>query len=91
MAAVVTDQFRISNASNFVDSVLSEENSYYVFMGLSNPGSSGDPIGFGRSTTWDDSPSNPPTPVDNLEYLSHYRDTSLFGKKISFAIPKHTM
>lgn len=85
MAAVVTDQFRISNASNFVDSVLSEENSYYVFMGLSNPGSSGDPIGFGRSTTWDDSPSNPPTPVDNLEYLSHYRDTSLFGKKINSA------
>jgi len=85
MAAVVTDQFRIANANNFVDSVLDTNNSYYVFLGLSNPGSSGNPIGFGRSTTWDDSPSSPPSPIDNFQYLSHYRNTALFGKKINSA------
>jgi len=85
MAAVVTDQFRIANANNFVDSVLDTNNSYYVFLGLSNPGGPGNPIGFGRSTTWDDSPSSPPSPIDNFQYLSHYRNTALFGKKINSA------
>ena len=68
MAAIVTDQFRIANANNFIDSVLSNDNSYYVFLGLSNPGSSGNPIGFGRTTSWDASPSVPPSPVDNFQY-----------------------
>ena len=45
MSAVVTDQFRISNASNFVDSVLNETSSYYVFLGLPNP----TVAGFGRT------------------------------------------
>ena len=49
MAAVVTDQFRISNASNFVDSVANTSNSYYVFLGLPNPSN---PVsGFGRTTS----------------------------------------
>jgi hypothetical protein len=85
MAAIVTDQFRISNANNFVDSVLDSNNSYYVFLGLSNPGGTGNPIGFGRSTTWDSSPSLPPSPIDNFQYLTHYRNTALFGKKINSA------
>ena len=76
MAAVVTDQFRIVNASNFVDSVVSGNNSYYVFLGLDNPTT----VGFGRTTDWD---SNVPSPIDNLQYSGHYRDTSLFGKKIT--------
>lgn len=59
MAAVVTDQFRIVNASNFVDSVVSDNNSYYVFLSLDNPTT----VGFGRSTGWD---SNTPSPTDNL-------------------------
>jgi len=83
MAAIVTDQFRISNANNFIESVLDSNNSYYVFLGLSNPGSTGNPIGFGRTTTWDNVPSSPLVPTDNFEYLSHYRDTSLFGKKVN--------
>ena len=37
MSAIVTDQFRILNANNFVESVESDNNSYYVFIGLSNP------------------------------------------------------
>ena len=78
MAAIVTDQFRILNASNFIDSVTSGNDSYYVFLGLDNPTI----VGFGRTTNWD---ANIPNPTDNLEYLSHYRNTSLFGKKITSA------
>ena len=77
MPAVVTDQFRIVNAGNFVDSVLDSNNSYYVFLGLPNPSSSG----FGRVTT--QNPSWPYDPTDNQQYLTHYRDTSLFGKKLN--------
>ena len=78
MAAIVTDQFRILNASNFIDSVTrtSGNDSYYVFLGLDNPVQNS----FGRTTDWN---TNIPNPTDNLEYLSHYRDTSLFGKKIT--------
>ena len=83
MAAIVTDQFRIANANNFVDSVLDANNSYYVFLGLSNPGETGSAVGFGRTTTWGDTPSTPPSPVDNQQYLSHYRNTALFGKKLN--------
>jgi hypothetical protein len=76
MAAVVTDQFRIVNANNFVESVVSNNNSYYVFLGLDNPTT----VGFGRTTNWD---SNIPSPTDNLQYSGHYRDTALFAKKIT--------
>jgi hypothetical protein len=85
MAAIVTDQFRIANANNFVNSVLDDNNSYYVFLGLSNPGSTSNPVGFGRTETWDSLPSLPPNPIDNFQYLSHYKNTSLFGKKITSA------
>jgi len=76
MAAVVTDQFRILNADNFVNSVLDDNNSYYVFLGLSNSSATG----FGRDSGWDESP---PAPTDNTQYLNHYRDTALFGKRIT--------
>ena len=79
MAAVVTDQFRILNANNFVDSVLDNNNSYYVFLGLPNSSVTG----FGRTSTWSTASSGPPSPTDNLQYLSHYRDTGLFGKRIT--------
>jgi hypothetical protein len=76
MAAIVTDQFRILNASNFIDSVTDVNNSYYIFLGLDNPAQ----VGFGRTTDWN---SNVPNPTDNFEYSLHYKDTSLFGKKIT--------
>jgi len=76
MSAIVTDNFRILNASNFVDSIQNSQNSYYMFLGLSNPLA----IGFGRTTTWND---NPPTPTDNFNYASHVSDTMICGKKIS--------
>ena len=36
MAAIVTDQFRILNANNFVETVDNSANSYYVVVGLTN-------------------------------------------------------
>jgi hypothetical protein len=76
MAAIVTDQFRILNASNFINSVTGGNDSYYVFLGLDNPVQ----VGFGRTIDWN---TNIPNPTDNFEYSSHCRDTSLFGKKIT--------
>ena len=76
MAAIVTDQFRILNASNFVDSVSDTSNSYYIFLSLPNPSI----VGYGRSTTWD---TDTPPPVDNLDYITHVKDTMIFGKKIT--------
>jgi len=81
MSALVTDKFRIFNAGNFVDSVLDSNNSYYVFLGLSNPETPNS--GFGRTTSWSDEGETPPNPTDNLQYMSHYRDTSLFGKRVT--------
>ena len=78
MSAIVTDQFRILNASNFVDSVESTENSYYIAVGLPNPTA----VGFGRSTTWN---TNPPAPIDSFSYNKHYGDTILYGKRITSA------
>ena len=81
MSAFVTDQFRILNANNFVESVTNSTNSYYVFLGLPNPtGTSLGSVGFGRSVTWN---SDPLVPTDNISYQSHYKDTSIFGKKIT--------
>ena len=79
MPAVVTDQFRIFNANNFIDSLLDTSNNYYVFLGLVNPSPAS--IGFGRTDTanW------PLNPIDNLQNRSHNRDTALFGKKITAA------
>ena len=79
MSAFVTDQFRIFNAGNFVDSVLDTNNSYYVFLGLSNPTSPSP--GFGRTSTWNDA-AGPPNPIDNFSYESQYGSTSLFGKRV---------
>jgi hypothetical protein len=70
MSAIVTDQFRILNASNFVESVEdSSENSYYITVGLPNP----TVVGFGRSTTWN---TNPPAPIDNFAIIVTLGDTS---------------
>jgi len=76
MAAIVTDQFRILNAGNFVDSVSSNSNSYYVFVGLSNPTASG----FGRDSDWD---TDTPTPTDNFDYESFVGDSMMYGKRVT--------
>ena len=78
MAAIVTDQFRILNAGNFVDSVTDTSNSYYVFVGLSNPTSSG----YGKDSTWD---TATPSPTDNFDYHGFVGDNMSFGKKVTSA------
>ena len=78
MAAIVTDQFRILNANNFVDSVESTNNSYYVFVGLSNPTG----VGYGRTSDWS---TNTPAPIDTLSNNKHTGDTMMYGKKITSA------
>ena len=83
MPAIVTDQFRILNAGNFVDSVLDTNNSYYVFLGLPNPATPSS--GFGRTDSESSWNTNTLNPVDNLQYNSQYRDAALFGKKVTSA------
>ena len=78
MSAIVTDQFRILNANNFVESVESANNSYYVFLGLPNA----EAVGYGRSDNWDE---NTPAPVDSFSSNKHAGDTIIFGKKITSA------
>ena len=81
MPAVVTDQFRILNASNFVDTVTGiggadPSNSFYITLGLPNPTI----VGFGRTSTWN---TSTPNPVDNINRNNHIGDTSLFGKRVT--------
>ncbi len=78
MSAIVTDQFRILNANNFIESVESDKNSYYVFIGLPNPST----VGYGRSESWN---TNTPDPIDNFSRNAHAGDTMMFGRKISSA------
>jgi len=80
MSAIITDQFRILNANNFVESVENTNNSYYVFIGLPNPAGTSTLVGYGRSSDWN---SNTPAPTDSFSYRSHTGDTMMFGKKIA--------
>ena len=82
MSAIITDQFRILNANNFVESVENVNNSYYVFIGLPNPAGTSTLVGYGRSSDWN---SSTPAPTDSFSYRSHTGDTMMFGKKISSA------
>ena len=80
MPAVVTDQFRILNASNFVDTVTGiggtdPSSSFYVSVSLPNP----TVVGFGRTSTWN---TATPNPVDNINDNNHIGDTTLFGKRV---------
>ena len=83
MAAIVTDQFRILNANNFVETISNPANSYYVVVGLANPTATvpnGTAVGYGRSSDWD---TENPEPLDNFNYTNHTGDTTIFGKKIT--------
>ena len=86
MPAIVTDQFRILNANNFVESVENTNNSYYVFVGLANPKGTErtSRVGFGRTTGWNDE-GETPAPIDSFSYRAHVGDTMSFGKKVSSA------
>ena len=84
MPAIVTDQFRILNANNFVESVENTNNSYYVFIGLPNPKGAPTLMGYGRSSEWN-SDGKTPAPIDSFSYRAHTGDTMMFGKKVSSA------
>ena len=85
MPAIVTDQFRILNANNFVESVENTNNSYYVFIGLSNPKGTPTLVGYGRTSDWNTSHKTP-APTDSFSYRSHTGDTMMFGKKYHLQI-----
>ena len=72
MAAIITDQIRILNASNFVAGVSNDSNSYYSFIGLTNPTD--------YQSDWD---SDPPAPKDNFDQENDYWNTMIALKKIN--------
>lgn len=72
MAAIITDQIRILNAKNFVAGVNTSTNSYYSFIGLTNPTD--------YQSDWD---QNPPAPKDNFDQENDYWDTMVALKKIT--------
>ena len=78
MPAIITDQFRIINANNFVEDVTAGTNSYYTFLSLANPTAAG----FGRTDTWNSTTVQPPSPEDSINYTNHLYDTMLFGRKV---------
>ena len=84
MAAIITDQIRILNAKNFIAGVSNASNSYYSFIGLTNPAD--------YQTDWD---SDPPSPKDNFDQENDYWDTMVALKKINTddarqVVPKRT-
>ena len=74
MAAIITDQIRILNAGNFVAGVSNASNSYYSFIGLTNPAD--------YQSDWD---SDPPAPKDNFDQENDYWNTMVALKKINTA------
>ena len=76
MSAIVTDQFRILNSANFVESVNQSGNSYYVVIGLPNSSI----VGYGRSEEWD---TNTPDPKDSFYDNAHFSDTVMYGSQIN--------
>ena len=72
MAAIITDQIRILNAKNFVAGVSTSTNSYYSFVGLTDPAK--------IQSDWD---NDPPSPIDNFNNHNDFWDTAIALKKIS--------
>ena len=72
MAAIITDQLRILNASNFVAGIQSSSNSYYTFIGIPNATN--------YQSNWD---SNPPTPIDSFDEYDDSWDSMLALKKVN--------
>ena len=72
MSAIITNQFRIQKARDFVAEVESATNSYYTYIGLPNPTD--------INTNWE---SGPPAPKDCFDEENKYWDTILSLKKIN--------
>jgi hypothetical protein len=72
MSAIITDQLRIKNARNFINDLISSDNTYYTFIGLPNSSE--------ISPTWD---SNPIAPKDSFNDENNYWDTLISLKRIT--------
>jgi len=79
MAAIVTDQFRILNTNNFIETVENSANSYYIFLGLTDPGSAK----YGRKIDDNAWNGDVPVPEDSINDLNHSSDTMIFGKRVT--------
>ena len=72
MPAVITDQIRVLNATNFVSGISTSDNSYYVFIGLPNATE--------VASDWN---TNTPAPIDNFDEHDNIYDTLISAKKIT--------
>ena len=72
MAAIITDQLRISLANSFIRSVDNEENYYYAFIGLPNSSD--------YDSNWDRVPLSP---IDSFDNQNDIWDTILALKRIN--------
>ena len=71
MSAIITDQIRILNSKSFLKDITDPDNSYYMFVGLTNP--------FDYDLGWDISP---PAPKDSFEQENSCWDTMISLKRI---------
>ena len=77
MPAIISDQFRILNAANFVAGVADTSQSYYTFIGLPNS----QDVGAGYGTTdWN---TNTPAPKDGFREYNDDYDTMIALKKLT--------
>ena len=72
MPAVITNQIRVLNASNFVSGISTTNNSYYIFIGLPNATE--------VASDWN---TNTPSPIDNFDEHDNVYDTMISAKKIT--------
>ena len=72
MPAIITDQIRVLNASNFVNGISTTTNSYYVFIGLPNATE--------VNSDWN---TNTPAPIDNFDDHDNIYDTLISAKKVT--------
>jgi hypothetical protein len=86
MTAIITDNLKIENCSNFIESISASESSssecFYTFIGYPNP-----------TTNWVSWDSNVQNPIDNFNYSDSYKESILGVKKLTSsevirAIPK---
>ena len=72
MPAIITDQIRVLNASNFVSGIGNASNSFYVFIGLPNATE--------KASDWN---TSTPSPIDNFDQHDDIYDTLISAKKIN--------
>ena len=72
MSAIVTEKFRLHNATQFFESFTEGISTYYLFIGKSSPFT---------STTTTGSDSSPPTPADAVGETEFYAWDSMLVQR----------